>query len=154
MAQYGKQAVRITSHGMPSLVPLNMNVADHRKGTLPTLPVRSPTRWDGLYFQRVASCFLVRTANGPADPCLTFNSLDTPLAMGFDILQGRQEITVPANTEPGTDYAVVRKSTIPILGILYLSDNQCSVTLAIAVKLLPSLPHRTPILSDKPKRLP
>ncbi|KAF8332970.1 hypothetical protein F5887DRAFT_986179 [Amanita rubescens] len=33
--------------------------------------------------------------------------LDTPLAMGFDILLGRQEITVPANTVPGTDYAIV-----------------------------------------------
>ncbi len=43
--------------------------------------------------------------------------------MGFDILLGRQQITVPANTEPGTDYAIVRKSTIPILGVLHLMNQ-------------------------------
>ncbi|KAF8630010.1 hypothetical protein AX15_003159 [Amanita polypyramis BW_CC] len=33
--------------------------------------------------------------------------LERPLALGFDILAGRQEITVPVHTKPGTDYAVV-----------------------------------------------
>ncbi|KAF8735202.1 hypothetical protein AX14_002556 [Amanita brunnescens Koide BX004] len=33
--------------------------------------------------------------------------LDTPLAIGFNILHGRQEVTIPADAEPGTDYAIV-----------------------------------------------
>ncbi|KAG6889876.1 hypothetical protein C0995_013850 [Termitomyces sp. Mi166 len=32
--------------------------------------------------------------------------LDTPLAKGFDILNGRQEVTIPADTAPGDDYSV------------------------------------------------
>ncbi|KAG5716652.1 hypothetical protein E4T56_gene16389 [Termitomyces sp. T112] len=33
--------------------------------------------------------------------------LDSPLAKGFDILNGRQEVTIPADTAPGDDYSVV-----------------------------------------------
>ncbi|GLB45477.1 hypothetical protein LshimejAT787_2300370 [Lyophyllum shimeji] len=33
--------------------------------------------------------------------------LDHPLAQGFDVLNGRQEVTIPADTEPGNDYSVV-----------------------------------------------
>jgi hypothetical protein len=47
---------------------------------------------------------------------LTFNSLDTPLAMGFDILLGHREVTIPAEIEPGTDYAVVRELNILVSG--------------------------------------
>lgn len=34
-------------------------------------------------------------------------STETPLAKGFDILKGRQEVTIPADTTPGDDYSVV-----------------------------------------------
>ncbi|KAF8073420.1 hypothetical protein FPV67DRAFT_744807 [Lyophyllum atratum] len=33
--------------------------------------------------------------------------LDTPLAKGFDILKGRQEVRIPADTAPGDDYSIV-----------------------------------------------
>ncbi|KAF9465755.1 hypothetical protein BDZ94DRAFT_300949 [Collybia nuda] len=33
--------------------------------------------------------------------------LNEPLAKGFDILSGRQEVTLPADTTPGDDYSVV-----------------------------------------------
>ena len=35
--------------------------------------------------------------------------LDTPLAKGFDILSGRQQVTLPADVAPGDDYSVVRE---------------------------------------------
>ncbi|RDB15325.1 hypothetical protein Hypma_004770 [Hypsizygus marmoreus] len=33
--------------------------------------------------------------------------LDEPLAEGFDILKGRQEVQIPKNTKPGNDYSIV-----------------------------------------------
>lgn len=56
-------------------------------------------------------------------PGLTFNSLDTPLAIGFNILHGRQEVTIPADAEPGTDYAIVCKLNILVSGMLC---SECS----------------------------
>ena len=47
---------------------------------------------------------------------LTFNALDTPLAMGFDIRLGHQEVTLPAEIEPGTDYAIVRELKVLVSG--------------------------------------
>ncbi|KAG6849332.1 hypothetical protein H0H93_009377, partial [Arthromyces matolae] len=34
---------------------------------------------------------------------------DNPLAKDFDILKGRQEVTIPDDTVPGDDYTLVRK---------------------------------------------
>ncbi|KAG6844711.1 hypothetical protein H0H87_004434 [Tephrocybe sp. NHM501043] len=34
---------------------------------------------------------------------------ESPLAKGFNILQGRQQVTIPADTEPGNDYSLVRE---------------------------------------------
>lgn len=65
----------------------------------------------------MASCCLVRTADDPIVLSLTFNSLDTPLATGFDILEGHQAVTVPVNIKPGTEYAIVRKLNILVSGI-------------------------------------
>ncbi|KAF5369104.1 hypothetical protein D9615_010419 [Tricholomella constricta] len=33
--------------------------------------------------------------------------LESPLAKGFDILNGRQEVTIPTDTKPGNDYSIV-----------------------------------------------
>lgn len=70
---------------------------DHEQGG----PDRALKAWSlvAWYAQQMIPLFLI----------LTFNALDTPLAMGFDIRLGHQEVTLPAEIEPGTDYAIVRE---------------------------------------------
>ena len=133
-----------------SLWRVGQTAIDDCEGTLPTLPVKSRTRLDVLSFLRLAVCNWVRAMTSFLLSILTFDPLERPLASGFDILAGRQEITVPADTEPGTDYAIVCESRILISGILWPERciNQCLATLETAVKPLPLLQRRVPASTD------
>jgi hypothetical protein len=54
---------------------------------------------------------------------------DKPLAEGFDILLGRYQVTIPADTAPGDDYSIVGESLSSPFTEQFTDILQCSVTL-------------------------
>lgn len=130
----GTQAAATMLPGMLLLLPPIHMLISNLPGTYPARLPKSRTRSERLYLRQTDFSISVCHAHSQLPSIRRPVSLDNPLAENFNILTGRQEITVPHVASPGPRYEIIRKpssSSSEAAGSIKLQYSATRATLAV-----------------------